>query len=387
MFDAVHPRWIWLGGTAATLVLVYLLAPILTPFVIGAGLAYLGDPLVDRLERMRLSRTAGVTVVFIAIFAGMICIAIVLIPLLQDQILTFLHSLPDWLRWVQDVGLPKIGLSLPPGMQLDADGIRQAVTQHWSGVRGIAFAIWERVSASGAALLTAAVNLMLVPIVAFYLLRDWDRLILRIADLIPRRVLPICTTLARESDEVLAAFIRGQLSVMAALAVIYSIGLAIVGVKLALLIGLLAGLVSFVPYLGFIIGILAAGIAVVVQTQEFLPLLWVLLVFGIGQVLESMWLTPWLVGNSIGLHPVAVIFAVMAGGQLFGFAGVLLALPVAAVLAVLLRHATERWLASQLYQEAPPLQATTNETPPPTAMDGGSAARGRMPERPGDVPP
>jgi predicted PurR-regulated permease PerM len=365
VFDAVHPRWIWLGAIAATLVLVWLLAPILTPFVIGAGLAYLGDPLVDRLERWRLSRTAGVTVVFIAIFAGMIGIAIVLIPLLQDQILTFLHSLPEWLRWVQDVGLPRLGLSLPEGMQLDAEGIRQALTQHWAGVRGIALAIWSRISASGAALLTAVVNLMLVPIVAFYLLRDWDRLIVRIEQLIPRRMLPTVTTLARESDEVLAAFIRGQLSVMAALAVIYTIGLAIVGVKLALLIGLLAGLVSFVPYLGFIIGILAAGIAVVVQTHEFLPLVWVLLVFGIGQVLESMWLTPWLVGNSIGLHPVAVIFAVMAGGQLFGFAGVLLALPVAAVLAVLLRHATDQWLASQLYQSAPAIQGNPGEAPPP----------------------
>jgi predicted PurR-regulated permease PerM len=200
----------------------------------------------------------------------------------------------------------------------------------------------------------------MIPIVAFYLLRDWDNLVARVRDLVPRRWLPTVTTLAGETDQVLAAFIRGQLSVMAALAVIYSLGLWIAGLDLALLIGLLAGLVSFVPYLGFIVGILAASLAVLVQTHELLPLVWILLVFGAGQMLESMWLTPWLVGNQIGLHPVIVIFAILAGGQLFGFVGVLLALPAAAVLAVLARHALRHWLNSRLYLEdaAPPAVAT-----------------------------
>ncbi len=365
MFDAVNPRWIWLGAIAGTLLSIWLLAPILTPFVIGAGLAYLGDPIVDRLERARLSRTAGVCVVFVVIFASLITATLILVPMLLEQVVVLLHSLPDWLRWLQDVGLPKLGLALPEGTRLDAEGIKQALSEHWAGVGGIAAAAWARISASGAALLTAAVNLMLVPIVTFYLLRDWDLLVARIGQLIPRRALPKVQQLARESDEVLAAFIRGQLSVMAALAVVYGVGLAIVGVKLALLIGLLSGLVSFVPYLGFIVGIVTASIAVVVQTHELLPLVWVAIVFGIGQVLESMWLTPLLVGHNIGLHPVAVIFAVMAGGQLFGFAGVLLALPAAAVLAVLVRHATEHWLASRLYGESPVMASTTNDSTPP----------------------
>ena len=358
----MHPlnaRWIALGAAAATLLLLYLLAPILTPFVIGAGLAYLGDPLVDRLERLRLSRTAGVSVVFVVIFAAGISISLVLLPLLQEQVLTFLRSLPEWLRWIQDVGLPKLGLALPEGTRLDAEGIKQAIAEHWSGVGGVAAALWHRASASGAALLTVAVDLLLVPIVTFYLLRDWDLLIARIGELIPRRALPTVTTLAREADDVLAAFIRGQLLVMAALAAFYTIGLSLVGLKLALLIGLVAGLVSFVPYLGFITGIVIASIAVVVQTHALLPLMWVGIVFAIGQVLESMMLTPWLVGHHIGLHPVAVIFAVLAGGELFGFAGVLLALPAAAVLAVLLRHALQRWLQSRLYQEEPAAGAIT----------------------------
>jgi predicted PurR-regulated permease PerM len=370
MLEHLPPRWLWLGGVAAVLLLLYLLSPILTPFVIGAGLAYLGDPLVDRLERARFSRTGGVCVVFIVIFGLAITVALVLIPMLQEQVLVFLHSLPEWLRWLQDVGLPKLGLSLPAGTRLDADGIRRALTEHWAGVGGVAAVAWQKISASGGALLTAAIDAMLVPIVTFYLLRDWDLLVARIDSLIPRRALPKVRELARESDQVLAAFIRGQLSVMAALAVFYSIGLSIAGLHLALLIGLLAGLVSFVPYLGFITGIVTAGIAMVVQTQALLPLVWIALVFGIGQILEGMVLTPLLVGHHIGLHPVAVIFAVLAGGELFGFAGVLLALPAAAVIAVLMRHATARWLQSEAYLKEPPEppEPPQLELPPPTDL-------------------
>lgn len=365
MLEHLPPRWLWLGSVAAALVLVYLLSPILTPFVIGAGLAYLGDPLVDRLEKMHLSRTGGVCFVFIVIFGFAIAVALVLLPMLQDQILVFLHSLPDWLRWVQDVGLPKLGFSLPEGMRLDADGIKRAVTEHWAGVGGVAAAAWQRISASGGALLTAAIDALLVPIVTFYLLRDWDLLVARIDSLIPRRALPTVRLLARESDDVLAAFIRGQLLVMAALAAFYTIGLSLAGLHLALLIGLLAGLVSFVPYLGFITGIVTASIAMVVQAHEFFPLVWVALVFGIGQALEGMVLTPLLVGHHIGLHPVAVIFAVLAGGELFGFAGVLMALPAAAVIAVLVRHATARWLRSEAYLKEPPAPPPAELPPPP----------------------
>src|SRR5581483_8640935 len=365
MLEHLPPRWLWLGGVGAALVLVYLLSPILTPFVIGAGLAYLGDPLVDRLEKLKLSRTGGVCVVFVVIFGFAIAVALVLVPMLQEQALVFLHSLPDWLRWLQDVGLPKLGLSLPEGTRLDADGIKRALTEHWAGVEGVAAVAWSHISASGGALLTAAVDAMLVPIVTFYLLRDWDLLVARIDSLIPRRTLPTVRLLARESDEVLAAFIRGQLSVMAALAAFYTIGLSLAGLHLALLIGLLAGLVSFVPYLGFITGIVTASIAMVVQAHEFFPLVWIALVFGIGQALEGMVLTPLLVGHHIGLHPVTVIFAVLAGGELFGFAGVLMALPAAAVIAVLVRHATARWLQSEAYLKEPPAPPPIELPPPP----------------------
>jgi predicted PurR-regulated permease PerM len=172
----------------------------------------------------------------------------------------------------------------------------------------------------------------------------------RVRELLPRRSEAVIVKLAQQSDEVLGAFLRGQLLVMLALAFIYSAGLMMMGLDLALLIGMLAGLVSFVPYLGFIVGILAACVAALFQFQELLPLLYVAIVFGVGQMLEGMVLTPLLVGDRIGLHPVAVIFSVLAGGQLFGFVGVLLALPVAAVIAVLLRYLHTQYKSSALYE-------------------------------------
>ncbi|HWU68710.1 MAG TPA: AI-2E family transporter [Stenotrophobium sp.] len=343
-------HWPWIAGGVAVLVLLWLLSPILTPFVVGAGLAYLGDPIVDRLQKLRMSRTLGVVVVFVVLSGFGLLLALLIVPLLQNQFITLLRSLPDWLRWLQDTALPRLGLPLPDGMQLNADDLRNVVSAHWNKAGGIAMALWDQVTHSGPALFTAAANLLLVPIVSFYLLRDWDDLVAWVRDLIPPRHLPQVSALAAESDEVLGAFIRGQLLVMAALAAIYSIGLWLAGVNLALVIGIGAGLVSFVPYLGFIVGISAASIAVLVQTGELLPLLWVAIAFGVGQVAESAFLTPNLVGDRIGLHPVAVIFAVMAGGQLFGFIGVLLALPAAAVIAVLLRHTREHWLRSALYR-------------------------------------
>lgn len=353
----LRENWGWLAIGAGALVLLYYLGPILAPFLVSAGLAYLGDPLVDRLEKLRLPRTAGCAIVFVIFFGLLVAGLVVIVPILQEQIVTFAQNVPEWLKWVQDVGLPRMGIHLPPGMRLDAAGLRDAITHNLSQAGDIAGAVLNRVKESTPALLGFIANLLLIPIVSFYLLRDWDLLVARIDQLIPPRLRPHAEQLARESDDVLSALIRGQLLVMAALALYYSIALGITGLKVALLIGLFTGLVSFIPYLGYFSGLLAACIAMGVQAQEVTPVLWVALVYGIGQVLESGLLTPMLVGDRIGLHPVAVIFAILAGGQLLGFAGVLVALPVAAVAAVLLRHARERWLLSPLYG-APVLPAS-----------------------------
>jgi predicted PurR-regulated permease PerM len=342
-------KWLLLVSLAGVGVLIYLLAPVLTPFLAAALLAYLGDPLADRLER-KMPRTAAVAVVFVALLALLVLILLLLVPAVGKQVEALAGALPRYLDWLQ--------ANLAPWLQqtfgvdtawLDVAGLKEAVKTHWQQMGGVATQVMGAISQSGLALLAWLANLVLIPVVTFYLLRDWDVLVARIHELLPRRSEPTVVKLAKESDEVLGAFLRGQLLVMAALGTVYTLGLWWVGLDLALLIGMIAGLVSFVPYLGFILGIVLAGVASVMQFHDAVHLLPVAAVFGVGQALEGMLLTPWLVGDKIGLHPVAVIFAVMAGGQLFGFVGILLALPAAAVVMVLLRHLHGRYRESGLY--------------------------------------
>ena len=222
--------------------------------------------------------------------------------------------------------------------QLDIGFLKQRILEHWQEVGTAAGDLLSTLTRSGMRVAGWFVNLLLVPVVAFYLLRDWNRIVRNVHNLFPASQRARVARLVGETDQVLGAFLRGQLSVMLALAIIYSTGLWLVGLDLALPIGLLAGLVSFVPYLGFIVGLASASVAALFQFQDIWMLVWVLAVFVAGQLLDGTLLTPNLVGERIGLHPVAVIFAVLAGGQLFGFFGVLLALPAAAVILVWLRH-------------------------------------------------
>lgn len=346
-------KWLMLVLTAAVVGLLVVLAPVITPFLVSALFAYLWDPLTDRLETWHLSRTWAVVVVFFSMSLVIILAIIVLIPLIEKQISYLVEKLPDYVRWFQQQVIPwlqqRFGISAET---LDLSNLPNLVTRHWKDAGGILAQAVSSISQSGMAIVGWLASLVMIPVVTFYLLRDWDRLIASIHALIPRQHEPWVAKMARETDEVLSAFIRGQLLVMVSLGCIYATGLWLIGLKLALLIGLISGLVSFVPYLGFIIGIVLACVAVLVQTQEILHLVLVLMVFGLGQLLESFLLTPWLVGDRIGLHPVAVIFAILAGGQLFGFFGVLLALPTAAVIAVLLRHVHEHYVGSELYSQS-----------------------------------
>lgn len=345
--------WQWLVIISLAGVLLYLLAPVLTPFLAAALLAYMGNPIVNRLERRRLSRTWAVVVLFVVLSLLLIALLLIFVPLLERQIVLLANKLPVYIDWLQEKALPSASAWLGVEMGgLDLASLKELVAGQMKAVGGVAATVWSAISRSGMTLLGWLANLLLIPVVAFYLLRDWNLLLERIHLLLPRSFEPVVVRLAKQSDEVLGSFFRGQLLVMLSLAVVYSTGLSIVGLDLALLIGMIAGLVNFVPYLGFIIGIVMAGVAAVMQFHEALPLLYVAIVFMVGQTLEGMVLTPWLVGEKIGLHPVAVIFAVLAGGQLFGFFGVLLALPVAAVLVVVLRYLLERYLGSELYVES-----------------------------------
>ena len=342
--------WFWLALFSVTLILLYLLAPILTPFIMGALLAYLGDPIVDRLEKFKLSRTLSVAVVFLIMFLFLLVFTLLVIPVLETQLKALTHKLPDFLDWGMGQLQPYLKKDLAVDVSvLEVDRLKAMIGSHWNQAGGIIRGIIKTLSQSGMFVVGWVANILLTPVVAFYMLRDWDHFVAYIRDLLPRNVEPTVSQLAKESDDVLGAFLRGQLLVMLCLASIYTLGLWLVGVEFALLIGLFAGLLSFVPYLGLIIGVAVAGLAVMFQTQDYTDLLLVLLVFGIAQLIEGMLLTPLLVGERIGLHPVTVIFAVLAGGQLFGFFGVLLALPVAAIIAVIMRHLHSSYKESQIY--------------------------------------
>ena len=341
----------WLVFAAVLIGLLYLLAPVLTPFLAAALLAYLGDPLIDRLEARKISRSWAVTLVFGAILLGLLLLLLLLIPLSAHQFKALVHKLPAYLDWFQTSVVPWLSdaLGLDPTL-FELNRLRDRLLAYAREIGDLATGLLESLRASSTVVFAWIANLVLVPVVTFYLLRDWDELVAWIRELLPRSIEPTVSELARESDGVIGAFLRGQFIVMAALGIMYSVGLAIIGLEFSLLIGMLAGLVSFVPYLGLIVGILAASIAALLQFHSFLSLIPVLIVFGVGQFISDFFLTPALVGDRIGLHPVAVMFAVLAGGHLFGFFGILLALPVAAVIAVVLRHAHDEYLNSRLYQ-------------------------------------
>ncbi|WP_236170023.1 AI-2E family transporter [Pseudomonas parasichuanensis] len=344
-------RWIGLGAALLIAVLLYLLHNILSPFLVGILLAYLADPLVDRLERAGLSRTWGVVVVFSLFTLVFMALLLVLIPMLAKQLVRLYELAPQMLDWLQHVALPwvQIRLGLADGFW-KFDKIKSAIGEHMGQTTDLVGVLLSQATASSLALIGWVANLVLIPVVGFYLLRDWDLMMAKLRSLLPRQREEQVVGLAGECHEVLGAFVRGQLLVMLALGVIYSTGLMLVGLELGLLIGMLAGLAAIVPYMGFIIGIGAALVAGLFQfSGELYPMLGIVAVFMVGQALEGMVLTPLLVGDRIGLHPVAVIFAILAGGELFGFTGVLLALPAAAVIMVLLRHVHELYKESDMY--------------------------------------
>ncbi len=344
--------WFFLIITLLLGLLVYLLQPILAPFVIGMGIAYMADPFADRLEVRGYSRTTSVIIVFLVITVLIVIGLLLLLPLFFRQLQSLIALIPDIQSWINNVMLPYLQTRMDVDLQsLELDLLARTLSSEWQQAGGIASQVMSYVTASTMGLLGFLGSAFLVPVVGFYLLRDFDVLIANIKETLPRNVEPKVTHWVTECDEVLSAFVRGQLLVMFALGLIYGIGLSLVGLKYAMLIGLIAGLASIVPYLGFAVGFVAAILVALFQFDSYMAMIAVTAVFVVGQALESTILTPLLIGDRIGLHPVAVIFAVLAGGQLFGFIGMLLALPIAAVIMVLLRHLHEGYRNSTLYDQ------------------------------------
>ncbi|WP_243047695.1 AI-2E family transporter [Dyella sp. RRB7] len=345
-------RWQMLAITAAIIYVFWLLAPMLMPFAFAGMLAYLGDPLAHRLQRLGLGRTLAVTIVFVVLLLLTVGALLLLIPLISRQVDNLVQNLPHYVDWVRNTAMPwlQAKLHLDP-RAFDTDQLMAQLKEHIGSIGGAASTVLGEISRSSLGVVLWLTNLVLIPVVAFYLLRDWDRLVSWIDRMLPRSIEPTIAHLAREADNVLGAFVRGQLLVMLALGIFYGAALTIIGLSVGPLIGMIAGLLSFVPYLGFIVGFGSALVAALVQYGDWNHVLLVVGIFTAGQLLEGYVLVPRLVGEKIGLHPVAVIFAVLAGGYLFGFLGVLLALPAASVILVVLRYLTERYRQSDLYTE------------------------------------
>lgn len=343
--DDLHYLW-WLALAAAVCVLLYLLGPILTPFLLAAMLAYMFSPLAARLSR-RMPRALAATLVLLVVAAAFALLLLILLPLLLRQVRAILDQVPVYTDWLRTVAAPWIEARI--GVELDVGLVKEWLISHAAEIQAVVVKLLPSLTSGGLAVIGLAVNLVLVPVVLFYFVRDWNAMVRGVDAMIPRPWREQVVGIACDVDDVLGEFLRGQLMVMLLMAVYYSVGLWMVGLDFALSVGLIAGLVTFVPYLGVIVGVALATMTGLLQFPDWTQLIWVWAVFVIGNLLEGYVVVPWLVGDRIGLHPVAVIFALLAFGQLFGFFGVLLALPASAALLVWLRRVRGKYLASSVY--------------------------------------
>jgi predicted PurR-regulated permease PerM len=331
--------------------IAWLLGPVLSPFVAAAIFAYICVPLVDRLARRKIPRTAAVVAVMLMAVLILIAMVLILVPLIQEQTRAVAAQIPAFYQWINTEVLPWLSTHLNVELRLDAAFFQERLQPllerggSWLGEMA------PSLTSGGLALIGFFGSLALFPIVLFYFLRDWASMLRALEDLMPRRIRPELLAIAHEVNDILGQFLRGQLAVMASLAIFYAIALWAIGLKSALSIGLLTGMLAFVPYLGFSLGVVLASMAAVVQFHGVVSVLPVWGVYLVGQLLESYVLTPLLVGDRVGLHPVWVIFAILAFGNLLGFVGVLLAVPLAAITLVLVRHLKQRYQSSGLYKD------------------------------------
>ena len=343
----------WTGLTAVVALVLWLLGPVLMPFVVAAVLAYVLSPLVRGLQRVcgrRVPRLVAVVLVEVLFLLLLVALFTLLIPILANELPRMRDQLPvlaerlqtDIAPWLQAKGIP---------VMLDSASLKAFVLQTFSTSFDDGFKqALTSLRIGGSVALAVVGNLVLIPVVLFYLLVDWHRFVRHVEALVPMPARGAYDSFVNECDEVLGQYLRGQLSVMALLAVYYSVALWAFGLELAFPIGVFTGLAVFVPYVGYGVGLALAVLAGVLQFAPSEALLMVAVVYGLGQLIESFVLTPRLVGERIGLHPLHVIFALMAFGQLFGFVGVLVALPASAVLLVAIRRLRAQYQASALYR-------------------------------------
>jgi len=340
----------WLGALAFLLLFLWVFSGILLPFIMGMALAYLLDPIADRLERAGMSRFwATITIVILSVLVFAL-LALIGVPLLVGQLAAFLDKLPDYAVELQALGNRFFETRIGQYFRAQGGGpdVNQIVTQGASWAATVLASVW----AGGQALISVISLVVVTPVVAFYLLYDWDRMIARIDALLPREHAGTIRTIGNDINVAIGGFIRGQGAVCLLLGLFYAISLTVVGLNFGFLIGSLAGVISFVPYVGSIVGFfLSVAVALVQFWPDWIWIGIVVGIFALGQFIEGNILQPRLVGSSIGVHPVWLMFALFAFGSLFGFVGVLLAVPVTAAIGVLVRFAVEWYRLSALYLE------------------------------------
>ena len=341
---------LWVAAGLAILALLYALSPILTPFLLAGILAYICNPLTDRIAAWGLPRMAAVLIVMLALTALVAGLVLSILPLLYEEAAVLAARTPEAMALANEKLAPWLRQNFGLKLRFDSASLHKLAAGNWDTVQVILERIYSSLKIGGVALVGLTVNLMLAPVVLFYLLLDWHGMIGRVANIVPRPWHEQTDRIAGDIDVVLSQYLRGQILVMALLATYYSAALWLAGIPSALSIGVFTGLLIFIPSLGYATGLLLALLVATLQFAGWGPILAVLTVYGIGQVLESFILTPFMVGERIGLHPLAVIFALMAFGQLFGFFGVLAALPASAALLVGLREVRELYLASRFYR-------------------------------------
>lgn len=353
MHDITLKRIFILAAIGISLWILYLLKPIVIPFVGAFFIAYLFSQPVNWLARF-LPRWLAITNVFLVIMLVMVWATWFVVPLVWKQLVYFRDSVPVGIKWINHTFLPWVSHTFNvERMQIDTDQLSNVVMDYIQtnysidSLQTMALSIVQ----SGLSFIQVSGTVLLIPIISFYFLLDWNRMLSRMHKLIPPRIEGKTLIIVKDCHEVLGAFVKGQFLVMFLLGLVYAVGLQLVGIEVGLIIGMVAGLASIIPYLGFAVGIIAAIIATLFQFGlDWVHLAMVLGVFMVGQMVEGYILQPFLLGDKIGLSPVAVVFAVLAGAQLGGFLGMLVALPVAAVIVVLLKHLRQYYEQSEFYQ-------------------------------------
>jgi len=346
--------YFWLLALGGFLGFLWLFADILLPFIAGMALAYFLDPVADRLEKIGASRMVATVVILFVFVLIFLLFLMILVPILANQIAGFLNRLPELVSQLQSLVASTESTWLRDLIGADGKSIQDNLNTLVSEGAGWIAAVVQQLWASGKSLLNVVSLLVVTPVVAFYLLYDWDHMVERIDSWLPLRQRDTIRTIFRDIDYAVAGFVRGQGTVCLILGLFYAASLTIIGVNFGLLIGLFAGLISFIPFVGSIVGLLlSVGVALVQFWPDWVPIVITAFTFGLGQFLEGNILQPKLVGERVGLHPVWLMFALFAFGSLFGFTGMLIAVPAAAAVGVVMRFGVGQYLQSELYSGKP----------------------------------